>query len=239
MKKEEFGMLVGLFFAKYEKKALEALGFAKFTEAFNTLSLTTNINNNSLRNYRDEFSPLFDTARKGWKDREIRNSRIKIYEKFKNLSIFEFVSLIQSNTFENNDLDFVHEDNLTYANRLITGEASEQYFINNYQNIDIFKNCSLENTTKLGCGFDFKLNYQNNFFAIEVKGLNKNSGNISITKKEFQVASKLKDNYFIFGVKNFIKKPEHLIFQNPLFSNNLLFNKNEIMVKQISYNAFI
>ena len=53
MKKEQKGMLIGMYFAKFENLALDSLGFANFIEAFNIISLIAQINPNSLRNYRD------------------------------------------------------------------------------------------------------------------------------------------------------------------------------------------
>ena len=122
---------------------------------------------------------------------------------------------------------------------MLTGQAAENYFFENYKNIDLFKNGEILNTTKYGCGFDFKINFENKYFAVEVKGLDKKEGNIALTNKEYRIAEKLKDNYFIFIVKNFIEKPEHIFFQNPIFSNQISFKKEEREIIQTSYNFYV
>jgi hypothetical protein len=55
-----------------------------------------------------------------------------------------------------------------------------------------------------------------------------------MTPKEYDVASTLKDRFFLFVVKNFREVPSHEIFQNPLFCN-LHFRKVERVVVQISW----
>jgi hypothetical protein len=244
MTKEQKGMLIGMYFAKFENLALDSLGFANFIEAFNIISLIAQINPNSLRNYRDEFAPAFPTKRLGWHKREMHPSRKKILNLYYNLDLNDFTNLIKDIIYKNKEDRIIEEleteiENSTFAKRMLTGQAAENYFFENYKNIDLFKNGEILNTTKYGCGFDFKLNFENKYFAIEVKGLEKKEGSVALTNKEYKVAEKLKDNYFIFIVKNFIEKPEHIFFQNPIFSNQILFKKEEREVIQISYNFYV
>ena len=62
-------ILIGLFLSKFDKKGIEALGFSNFSEAFNTLGLSIGAKPASLKNYRDEFDPLFPNKRMGWHKR--------------------------------------------------------------------------------------------------------------------------------------------------------------------------
>jgi len=73
---------------------------------------------------------------------------------------------------------------------------------------------------------------------VEVKGLNGLSSNIALTEKEYSVAGYLKQDYFLFVVKNFVEKPTHIYYQNPL-ENNLKFKKVETQIIQITYNTNI
>jgi hypothetical protein len=70
--------------------------------------------------------------------------------------------------------------------------------------------------TNLACEFDFKLSLDSNFYCVEVKGLNTNTGNIMLTEKEFAVADDLRQKYCLFGVMNFAEKPNHQFFFDPL-----------------------
>jgi len=240
-------MFIGLFLSKFDKKALLILGFKNFTEAYNTFGLLLKVKPLSIRNYRDEFDPVFPNARKGWHKRLMHQSRKDMLLKYSNLDILGFVVKIKQIIYINPDIDLLEEkvisleedNNNKFIKRLMTGQAAEQYFKDNFQSIELFKNCSLQDTTKLGCGFDFKLNLDNKFYAIEVKGLSLNTGNIMLTPKEYKIANFLKEDYFIFLVKNFIKEPEYNIYRNPIFEQQLKFNKQEQIITQVSWNANI
>jgi hypothetical protein len=237
-------MLIGMFVSKFDKKALSILGFKTFSETFNVLGLSLGVKPLSIRNYRDEFDPIFPNNRKGWHKRPMYKTRIDTLNRYKDLSIEDFSRLIKKIIYKNDDIDFLKEtlefkedSTSTFAKRLITGQAAEQYFEDNFQNIEPFKDASIENTTKLGCGFDFKLNFKEKFYAVEVKGLSKKSGNIMLTEKEYSVANHLKEDYFIILVKNFIEEPFHEVFKNPIIKNELMFNKQESIIKQINWSA--
>jgi len=65
-------ILTGLFFSKYNQAGLKRLGFRSFAEAYNAIGLALESQPASIKNYRDEFDPLFPNGRKGWHNRPIR-----------------------------------------------------------------------------------------------------------------------------------------------------------------------
>lgn len=240
-------ILIGLFLSKFDIKGLELLGFGGFTEAVNTLGYAIGAKPASLKNYRDEFDPLFPNPRKGWHKRKLRDYCKVFYDEYKNWDIDAFLQFIKSIVYSNYEVETLVEKATrkktkedTFAKRLITGQAAEQYFIHVYNQIPVFQGWILEDTTKFGCGFDFKLNSTSSdkFLGVEVKGLNGLSGNIALTEKEYSVAKYLKQDYFLFVVKNFIDKPTHIYYQNPL-DNDLKFKKIETHIIQINYSAII
>jgi len=246
MKQElQKAMLIGMYLSKYDKRALDILGFETFTEAFNVIGLAINAKPLSIRNYRDEFDPVFPNERKGWHKRPMFRTRKEMLEKYKDLNLESFTEIIKRVIYKNPDINLIEdkieerERQSTFAKRLLTGQAAEQYFKDNYKSVDFFGDGMLEDTTKQGCGFDFRLNFGEKFFAVEVKGLGKDKGGIGLTNKEYQTATYLRDNYFIFLVKNFIETPNHSIFRNPVFANELDFSKQEKIIKQVSWNAVI
>lgn len=237
MEIREKAILTGLFLSKFDKQGLTALGFNTYTEAFNIIGLALEIKPASIKLYRDEFDSIFPNNRKGWQ-REIRQYCQDVYDEFKNLDLDNFVRLIKDIIYQSNDFDTIIEEddtNTSFAKRLITGKAAENYFQEEYQKIKIFSHYELENTTQLGCGFDFKLHSNNGYIAVEVKGLNGLSGNISLTNKEHFVANTLNDKYFLFVVKNFKKTPDHTYYQNPL--TQLSFNRIEQKIIQTSWQT--
>lgn len=241
----EKSILAGLYLSKFNIKGLDFLGFDSFTEAFNVIGLALNVSPASVKNYRDEFDPLFPNNRQGWHKREIRKYCKDIYDVFNSLDLVKFSELLKDIIYKDHELNVLMEEiaksegekESSFAKRLITGQAAEQYFRDNFLNIELFKSFNLEDTTKIGCGFDFKLvaKENDNFLGVEVKGLNKSSGNIALTNKEHIVANLLKDRYFIFVVKNFKESPFHQVYQNPI--EKLKFNRTESRITQISWST--
>jgi Domain of unknown function (DUF3883) len=240
--KREKLILVGLYLSKYDSLGLKGLGFENFVEAFNVIGYALGSKPASIKNYRDEFDPLFPNRRKGWHKRQIRQYCLKIFEEYKSLDFESFTGLIKSFVgYDENALSEVQAredgEGLSYfAKRLITGLAAEQYFESVQPSLPEFKGYAIENTTRLGCGYDFRLRTktQTDYLAVEVKGLKDRVGNLSLTPKEYDVAMTLRGRFFLFVVKNFQESPFHEIFQDPL-SGRLEFRKTERVTVQISW----
>jgi len=114
--------------------------------------------------------------------------------------------------------------------------AAEHYFESVQPSLVEFKGYSFENTTRLGCGYDFRLQAGNreDFLAVEVKGMKERTGSLSFTPKEHKVATALAGRFYLFVVKNFQEVPFHEIYQNPL-SSELQFARKERVTLQISW----
>ena len=237
-------ILAGLYLSKFNEKGLNELGFENFTEAFNVIGFSLGVQPASIKNYRDEFDPVFPNKRKGWHKREMRQYCKDIYTFYKDLDLNKFSTLLKQIIYKNSDLDILMEKisqkedkESSFAKRLITGQAAEKYFKNRYTEIDIFKDYYIEDCTNTGCGFDFKLSLENKkFLGVEVKGLNSMNGVIALTNKEYTVAQYMRDRYFLFVVKNFRENPFHKIIQHP-FNSQLNFKKIETKVTQITWNT--
>lgn len=234
--------LAGLFFAKYDKQALETLGFSGIRQACNTIGYSLGSAPASIKNYRDEFDRIFpDNPRKGWQ-RKLKTRSEKLFNAFNSLDFEAFTDLIKSFLIPYYEEEKAVSSIIKYdrsesvAKRLITGKAAEEYFKIHYIHVEPFAGYELKDTTNLACGFDFKLSYNDDFYCVEVKGLNLNTGNIIMTEKEYAVANNLRERYCLFLVKNFIEKPNHQYVFNPLDSG-LSFKKIERTVVQTSYST--
>lgn len=236
-------ILVGLYLSKYDSLGLKRLGFDSFVEAFNVIGYALGSKPASIKNYRDEFDPMFPNRRKGWHKRQTRAYCLEVFEEYKNLDLESFTGLVKSfaGYDENVWSEFQSKAELrrgqsTFAQRLITGLSAEQYFESVQPNISEFKEYTVQNTTQLGCGYDFRLQTEphKDFVVVEVKGLKDVTGNLSLTPKEHEIAMALGDRFFLFVVKNFRESPFHEIFQNPL-SCKLKFRKTERVTVQVSW----
>lgn len=237
-------ILIGLYLSKFDDKGLKKLGFDGIVQAFNTLGYSIGAKPASIKNYRDEFDPYFPNPRKGWHKRTLRDYCKKHLDDFSSVNFYDFTELIKNFLIPNYEIEkFIEkiekkDGTESVAKRLITGKSAEEYFKINYQTIEKFKDCELKDTTNFACGFDYKLSQQTNFYCVEVKGLNLNSGNIMMTEKEFFVANELKQQYCLFVVMNFAEKPHHEYFFDPL-NSRLSFKKVERTVKQVNYSTLL
>jgi hypothetical protein len=234
-------ILAGLYLSKYDSVGLKHLGFGSFAEAYNVIGYALGSQPASIKNYRDEFDPLFPNRRKGWHKRSIRGYCERVFEAYKSLDIESFAGLIKS--FAGYDENIwsaasprtaPEESPSGFAKRLITGLAAEQYFRSVESELPEFAGYALEDATRLGCGYDFKLSGPDgdDFLAVEVKGLRELTGSLQFTPREHAVAESMRDRYHLFVVKNFRKAPIHEIIANPL-SSRLRFTKSERITVQV------
>jgi hypothetical protein len=237
----EKSILAGLYLSKFDSEGLRRLGFGSFVEAFNVIGSALGTRPASIKNYRDEFDPLFPNDRKGWHKRPIREYCKVVYSAFGSLNLEDFTSLLKRLIYKEHDLDLLMEEvetkqgeDRSFAKRLITGQAAEQYFKTKYKEISPFQNFELEDTTRLGCGFDFRLFSPTVFYGVEVKGLSEVRGSVALTSKEHSVASVSKSRFFLFVVKNFRENPFHEWYQDPL-NGDLVFSRVEQKLVQISW----
>lgn len=240
-------ILTGLYLAKYDSAGVTKLGFRSFAEAYNVIGYALGSRPASIKNYRDEFDPLFPNRRKGWHKRPIRDSRLKVFEEYKSLDIELFTGLIKSFVgYDENIQGEVHaieereESASGFAKRLMTGLAAEHYFESVQPGLPEFQGFESENTTRLGCGYDFRLHMADDdkFLAVEVKGLRGLTGGLSLTPREYEAATAMRNRFYIFVVKNFQKTPFHEIFPDPL-SGKLEFTRSERKVIQVSWLASV
>jgi hypothetical protein len=244
-------MLAGLFLSKFDRDGLKCLGFSNFSEAFNAIGYALGGKPASIKNYMQEFDPLFPNSRKGWHKRQMREHCRDAFERFGKLSIQEFFRLLSPLLLSSvkplpdgmDELAVLDEENLeneSFSKRLITGAAAEGFFESSFPKIANFTGHVLTNVTRFGCGFDFRVQPSDSrpFLAVEVKGLAEASGEILMTRKEHQVAKYLQDRYFLCIVKNFAESPILTLFQNPL-ENGLQFTPRERKQTTLTWHARI
>lgn len=242
-------IICGLFLAKFDREALAYLGFESFTEAFNALGLGIGARPASIKNYRDEFDPVFPNPRQGWHKREMRDHCKETLQVYGELDLDALGQIVKIFFFPEADLTThpalaktlrAHEPDphSSFAQRLETGQAAEQYFLRNVTKMTEFDGCAIVDTTRWGCGFDFMLTQprNENFLAVEVKGLSRRSGSIRMTALEYDVAETLAQNYFLVVVYNFFELPSHVLYQGP-FATKLDFKRSERREIQISWSA--
>ncbi len=106
----EKSILAGLYLSKFDTEGLRYLDFDSFVEAFNVIGLALGVQPASVKNYRDEFDPLFPNNRKGWHKRPIREYCKAIYDTFNGLQLDEFAKLLKQIVYKEHDIDILMEE---------------------------------------------------------------------------------------------------------------------------------
>jgi len=106
----EKAILAGLYLSKFDSEGLRRLGFDNFIEAFNVIGSALGVRPASVKNYRDEFDPLFPNKRMGWHKRPVRDYCKAIYSAFGNLSLEKFTELLKQIIYKEHDLDVLIEE---------------------------------------------------------------------------------------------------------------------------------
>lgn len=240
----EKAVVCGLFLSKFDKDGLALLGFTSFSEAFNVLGISLGVRPASIKNYRDEFDPYFPNARKGWHNRPLREYCGSILDAFRETDLYPLASIVARITStaipSEEPAGRNRQSDESFAKRLLTGQAAENYFVSNYQSEPAFVDSELIDVTFTGCGYDFQLvnKLNKSKLAVEVKGIASTKGQVLLSAKEHDVAATLKDSYYLYVVKNFDDRPYASVIANPLAST-LAFVKRTETISRITWSAAI
>jgi hypothetical protein len=214
-------LIIAYYLSRFDRKGVRALGYATFEEAFKTVGETIGVPPATVKHMRDSFDPYCSHVRVGWYQRKVLPSRanvIQAYDAVGEDAMAEIVREILGGSEQayqtfiapisgTDDTVSLPASNEAFANRLRTGEKAEEFFMREYPNVDMFRNGNLEDTRKLGIGFDFRVSFDNSFLAVEVKGILDHHGYISFTDKEWSVAHILEGGFILALVRSLNHEP--------------------------------
>jgi hypothetical protein len=238
--------IVAYYLSKFDEVAYANLGYKTKKEAHLDIGRKLNVNPNSVKNRRDEFDPIHSNERVGWHQRDMSPSRKRIVETFQDLSerglreiamsILKNQSFIYTETFEiiTNQIQNAETDKKHFHLRGQTGRKAEELYINYHREFGLPQAGNLMDTRDLGCGYDFEIITSTDNFFIEIKGMDKNSSGILFTDKEWSMANKHGDKYYLVIVTFVSGKPEFSIIKNPAARLNP--RKNLFTTVQINWS---
>lgn len=244
-------LIVAYYLSKFDTLAYEHLGFHSHMEAHVELGRKLGVNPNSVKNMRDEFDPIHDNPRAGWYQRPLRPSRARVVEAFQNLSEVELRDVVleiltDAHASSSDELamlisPIVAEDkktgrtNAAYIVRGPTGRRAEQFFME-YHSITAEPAAGhLSDTRDDGCGYDFEITNNSASTLVEVKGLDGNTGGISFTSKEWEVATQNGDGYVLAIVRNISGDPDIQFIRNP--AKALTATRSVYTIAQVRWNV--
>ncbi len=224
----KLALYVTYYLSRFDKEALIRLGYSSWNEAFEDISQKLEVKRHSVKNWRDEFDPLFG-HRAGWHQRAMIPSRVRVAQALESLDeieIREIVKNILSGGIKNQREeeaqllaivldDKKHKPNGQFILRGPTGKKAEAFFQTHFnQTFEPVKG-NLIDTREWGCGYDFKIESGKRETFVEVKGLSEISGGILFTDKEWKTAQQKADNYYLAIVKNVTTQPFVSFVKNP------------------------
>ncbi|MFF5994094.1 DUF3883 domain-containing protein [Lysinibacillus sp. KU-BSD001] len=227
---QKLALIIAFYLSKYDREAVEKLGYKNFTEAFKRIGDILDVKPASIKQMREQFDPYFDNPRVGWYQRPLSRSRKDVmnqYGEYSEAALREVVKdIVNSLQLEEpvNSVytEYILEDALEvkevlvpYTTRGITGKAAEELFLELYREGQILSfSAPLEDTREHGTGYDFRMK-EEPYFVFEVKGLYESEGGILFTDHEWKVAQTLGESYFVVLLSNLKDQAQIDIVHNP------------------------
>jgi hypothetical protein len=197
----------------------------------------------TVKNRQDLFDPFFVNKRKGWwqKGNTYLHRKTFIDSLFGNYDLEEYANAVKIFIADK----FVITDEVLpkispivkskFKQLQTTGQEAEMFFIQNYSDIEPFKDGILEDARLLGDGFDFQIQIKSRFILAEVKGIRSQYGGIRLTNNEYIKAKEYKDDYGLIVVSNLAITPKMTVIFNPLL--NIALKRQTTIHKQVSYHS--
>lgn len=224
--------IVAYYLSRFDRKALENLGYTSFNEAFEKTAQHLGVKPNYIKLNRDEFD-VAHPHRKGWRNRPMSPSIINTINALQGINEPAFRSIVQDILAKRENIE-VSEDlkplmtiipdekkkkqKRAYVPRNITGRKAEELFIEWFKSgqKEISQGKDFVDMRDYGCGYDFQIVVSDKqVYAIEIKGFLEDEGGILITGKEWETASIMKTDYYLVLVSNIDKDPVITVINNP------------------------
>jgi hypothetical protein len=233
-KNREMAILAAYYLSRFAPDSYRNLGFQTQKECHETLGQVLKVKASYIKNLRDEFDPIHENSRVGWYQRPLSRSRLRVVELFQNSTEYE-IRYIVDGILRNSDkqiiqpiTDLIVQPKLSkkikskciFVPRNPTGKAAEEFFIQYHRKTSKPIIGQLRDARDLGCGYDFEIVDKGVKYFIEVKGLVSCEGSIAFTSKEWEVAQKYKEQYYLAVVYNIANTPEITLIQNPFVKLN-------------------
>ena len=215
-------LVVGYAMSRLDDRYLRARGQKTWKEAFEEASGAFSVPVTSIRNVRDEFDPYHDNPRRGWWNRPMQPSRLRVLEDLRDVSAEALLVLVgqlvarDPSTFADavEALGIVPRPIHNVAERLLTGRRAEDYFLAHARELVRLDARTLVDRRDAACGYDFAVSGSDEM-VVEVKGMKVARGDILFTDREWVEASIRRDNYWLVVVGCLDTTPTAKVIKNP------------------------
>jgi hypothetical protein len=221
-------MICGYFLSRFDQIAYESLGYETQQATHDALGKALGVPPESIKNWRDEFDPVHDNPRLGWRGREMYPSRRRTIEALGDRDHNELLWLIKAILTESagtnadvlvsaiGDVDSRDaKGSGGYGLRGPTGVKAEKAFEQHHAKHGAPSVGRLVDRRHEQCGYDYEIVGDYTSVYVEVKGLGGDAGGVTFTDKEWSTSQTLGDQYFLAVVRRVGTEPEVSIIQNP------------------------
>ena len=250
------GLITAYYLSRFDQIAYKRFGYNKGKisqgSIHKRLSRMLGMKPNSyLKRMRDRYDTLF-SIRKGYFQKKLSPRELEIAEKFQDLNESDLYRIVNNML---NNVDYYDEKFSTIidqrsikgtknfsgsanpALRMQTGKKGEEHFKTEFHKTSEPVPGILEDTRENLCGYDFKITINDDTYYIEVKSLSEKDGDVGFTNKEWEVARKKTDKYFLCIVRNVNSETEDIkmdFIRDPY--NHLKADETIFQTIQIKYN---
>lgn len=216
--------LIGYGLAKFDTQLIKQFGFETklaFYQYFVQIGLaeTTGV----IKQRMDLFDPYFENGRRGWWQKKdvYEHRKLFIDSLFGTADVKEFADILKMSLKEEGFL----KDILVTQRPIVqtrfrklqeTGLEAEQYFLQHFQSVPLFKAGSIEDARLYGDGYDFQITTTDRVFLSEIKGIRENRGRFRMTEREFLKAKEFSTQFVLSLVLNLDNVPRIVTIENPL-----------------------
>jgi hypothetical protein len=219
---ETEALIIGYAMSRLDAKYVRLRGLGTWQEAFGEASAALGEPKASFKNLRDEFDPFHGNSRLGWHQRPLRPNRQRVLDDLHDLSDDALMALVerilardQASVLEAVDaLAAVPRTAYNVAERLLTGRRAEDFFLENCRRLVQVAPEDVLDLRLSAQGFDFGIKSRPEW-AIEIKGLKQQRGDIQFTDREWSEAKRRQENYWLIVVANLAAEPAAKIISDP------------------------
>lgn len=226
-------LVVAYFLSRFDRKGVRELGYASFSDAFDKVGHALGVPSATVKHMRDSFDPYCSQVRVGWYQRPILRSRANVIQAYDEVGVAGMAEIVRGILAGDSHTvrlaiapiaditaasDTLLDDDNPFSSRLRTGDLAEEFFLTSFPSLGLFMGSSLEDTRRLGIGYDFRASHIGGYRAVEVKGLLGDHGAILFTDREWSVARILEHSYVLAVVRSLATEPSLELYQNPVAS---------------------
>lgn len=217
----KLALVIAFYLSKFDDRAYEALGFGNQGETHEAIGRQLGVKPNTIKNMRDEFDPLHANKRVGWYQKRLGPSRQLIanaFDEFTELDLEIYVKAILQHSgegIEDFGVDELYRKEPKRSDRALTGRSAEEFFIAYHQQFQTPSPGELVDMRHSGKGYDFEILAAGVNLYVEVKGLSDITGGLLLTAKEWEMANRLLERYFLAVVTSVHTQPTIFFIKNP------------------------